>query len=75
MRLYTGFEEIQRGWTVAFSRHFLTTGVVHLGHLAHEWHHVTQEFHQTANTHTLACTHTEYGEDTARYQALADTFA
>ena len=75
MGLHTCLEEIEGGRTVAVGCHFLTTGVVDLRHLAHEWHNVAEELHKATNAHVLACTYAEDGEDAASNQTLADTLA
>ena len=72
MRLHTGLEEINRLRSCRVGSDLLTTRIMHLRHLAHERHHITQEFHQTAHSHILTCANAEYGEDRTRYESLAD---
>ena len=75
MWLHTCLEEVQALGTVRVVGYFLTTGIVYLGHLTNKGHHVAKKLHQAAHPHVLASTYTEYGEDRAGNQALADAFA
>ena len=75
MRFHTGLEEIERCGSCRVCCHFFASGVVYLWHVADEWHHVAQEFHQTAHTHALSGTYAEYWEDGACNEPLADAFA
>ena len=73
MWLHSRLEEIERCRTVRVGSHLFTTCIVHLRHLANEWHYIAQELHQTANAHVLTCTNAEHGEYRACHESLADT--
>ena len=75
MWLHTSLEEIQRLRTVRIRSNLFATSVVQLRHLANERNYITQEFHQAAYTHILACANAEYWEYRACNQTLADTLA
>ena len=75
MWLYSCLEEEQAGGTILGGNNFLASGVEYTWHFINEWHHITQELHETAHTHILTCTYTEHGEHTTCGQAFADTFA
>ena len=66
-------EEVNTLRTIGIRSNFLTTGIMHLRHLAYERNNVAQELHQAVNAHRLACANAEYREDAASYQSLADT--
>ena len=65
MRFNGSLEEIQGSRSVRIRLHHLTACIVHRWHFVHKRHHITQKFHQTAYTHILTGTDTEYREHTA----------
>ena len=75
MGLHACLEEENAFRAIAVGGYLFAAGVVHHWHLAHERHHVAQEFHESAHAHVLFCADAEHGEDGAGHQAFSDAFA
>ena len=73
MWFHTRLEEVERLWTITVWRNLLTTSIMNLRHLVNERNNITQELHQTTNTHALTCTYAENREDRTGNKTLTNT--
>ena len=68
------FKEIQRSRSVCIRSNRNTTCIMYSRHFINKWNDITQEFHQSANSHIFTCTHTENREHTTCSQSFTNTF-